>query len=83
MGLLLVPLGTSAWACKDAFTHLSISNHISCAGLNTRTCNLSFNILVQRELTSNNMVRTALKRPGISEVGPKRPYIPFEALKRP
>ena len=28
------------------------------------------------------MVRTALKRPGISEVGPKRPYIQFEALKR-
>ena len=49
-----------------------------------------FNMFVNQNSESINyrvrtgfMVRTALKRPGISEVGPKRPYIPFEALKRP
>ena len=33
--------------------HIPISNHISCTGPNIRTCILSINIPIQREVTSN------------------------------
>ena len=51
--------------------------------LRVSTCIIHVQLAESRPEGQCFMVRTALKRPGISEVGPKRPYILFEALKRP